>query len=132
MTLIYPILFAAVCAVIEAARIRSTYGKVANINKLWTITIAILFFGVSLLLSVDYYDNILPYHIVIYGIYFACCRGVVYDILLNILRGLRADYKSESTNSKIDQMLDSFDFWLMKAFYITLGILMGVLWIGLK
>lgn len=131
MTLIYPILFAAVCAVIEFIRILKAWG-VPNINKLWTVTIGVIFFAISLALSVDYYDEIWPYHVIIYGIYYASCRGFIYDILLNILRGLPVDYKSKSTNSKIDKALYRFDFWLLKAFYVVLGILNGILWINLK
>jgi len=131
MTLIYPILFAAICAVIEFIRIMKSWG-VPNVNKLWTVTIGAVFFGLSLALSIGYYDNILLYHVVIYAMYFAACRGIIYDILLNTLRGLPIGYKSKSTNSKIDQMLIKFDFWLFKAFYLVLGILSGLLWIRLK
>lgn len=131
MTLIYPILFAAICAVIEFIRIMRSWGA-ANVNKLWTITIGFVFFGLSLALSVDYYDNIWPYHIVIYALYFASCRGIVYDILLNILRGLPMDYRSQTTNSKHDQLTANINFWVIKGCYLILGILTGILWLRLK
>jgi hypothetical protein len=131
MTLIYPIFAAVICAVIEFIRIMKSWG-VPNVNKLWTITIGVIFFIICLALSVGYYDNILLYHVLIYAMYFSACRGLVYDILLNTLRGLPVDYKSKSTNSKLDQMLIKFDFWLIKAFYLVLGILSGMLWIRLK
>ena len=131
MTLIYPIFAAVICAVIEFIRIMKSWG-VPNVNKLWTVTIGLIFFAICLALSVGYYDNILLYHVVIYAMYFAACRGLIYDILLNTLRGLPVGYKSKSTNSKIDQMLIKFDFWLFKAFYLVLGILSGLLWIRLK
>lgn len=131
MTLIYPIFAAVICAVIEFIRIMKSWG-VPNVNKLWTITIGVIFFAICLALSVTYYDDIRLYLLLIYAMYYAACRGVIYDILLNLFRGVGIGYKSSTTNSQLDQMLVRFDFWLLKSFYLVLGILSGLLWIRLK
>ncbi len=131
MTLVYPIAAASLCAIIEFIRIMRSWGA-PNVNKLWTITIGVIFFIICLSLSVGYYDEIWPYHVIIYGIYFASCRAIVYDIQLNILRGLPIDYKSQTTNSKHDKLTVNISFWAVKGFYLFLGILSGYLWQWLK
>ena len=131
MTLIYPIFAAVICAVIEFIRIMKSWG-LPNVNKLWTITIGVIFFAICLALSVTYYDDIRLYLLLIYAMYYAACRGVIYDILLNLFRGVGIGYKSSTTNSQLDQMLVRFDFWLLKSFYLVLCILSGLLWVRLK
>ena len=131
MTLIYPIIAAIFCAIIEYIRIMQSWGA-PNVNKLWTITIGVIFFAICLSLSVGYYDEIWPYHVAIYGLYFASCRAIVYDIMLNILRGLPMDYRSRTTNSQHDQMTANINFWAVKGFYLFLGLISGYLWLRLK
>lgn len=131
MTLIYPIAAASLCAIIEYIRIMRSCGA-PNVNKLWSITIGVICFAICLSLSVGYYDEIWPYHVGIYGLYFASCRAIVYDIQLNILRGLPMDYRSQTTNSKHDQLTANISFWVVKGFYLFLGVLCGYLWIRLK
>lgn len=116
---LYPLLFAALCAVIEALRIRISYGRVRNVNKLWTYTIGFLSFGVCLALTLNYYEDAPFFKVMIYGFYFVYCRGVVYDIVLNWLRGLPVDYKSKSTNSIIDTYVN-INFYLMRLIYLVL------------
>lgn len=127
ISLALPISAALVCAFIEYARISMSQG-LPNVNKLWTVTIGVIFFAVCLALSVNYYDEIWPHHVAVYALYYACCRGVVYDISLNLLRGLNIDYKSSTTNSKIDKFTYNYSFWLIKSVYLGIGIVTGYLW----
>lgn len=127
ISLLIPIAAAIVAAVIEFIRIIAAWG-VPNVNKLWTYTIGGLLFGVCLSLSLDYYDDVWPHHVAVYALYYSCCRGLFYDITLNLLRGLPADYKSKTTNSKIDQFLYKYSFWMTKAIYLIIAITSGYIW----
>lgn len=132
MTLIYPIASAVICAIIEAARIFVSYGHRYNVNKVWTYTIGISFFGLSLAFSVGYYDEIWPLDVMCYMIYYASVRGVIYDPLLNVLRGLPVDYKSKTTNSKIDRVIGNrVQFWVLRIIYLAIAIISGFIWITL-
>jgi hypothetical protein len=128
LTIIAPIASAILCAIIEFIRIELSFGKVSNVNKLWSITIGILFFMVCLSVSVGYYDDLLPHHVLVYSIYFAACRGMFYDVMLNILRGLELDYKSGTTNSRIDQFTNKYSFWMTKAIYLIIALITGYIW----
>ena len=128
LTFLAPIAAALVSASIEAVRIYGIKGIAPNVNKLWTITIGVILFFVCLALSVGYYDNVLPHHVLVYAIYFAACRGVLYDITLNLLRGLEIDYKSATTNSRIDQFTNKYSFWMTKAIYAIIAVITGTLW----
>lgn len=127
ISLLAPIAAALIAAVIEFARIMWSWGA-ENVNKLWTITIGVILFAVCLSLSVGYYDEIWPHHVAIYALYYTSCRGMFYDITLNILRGLPLDYKSHTTNSKIDKFLYEYSFWMTKVIYLILAIITGYLW----
>ncbi len=127
ISLILPIAAALLCALIEYGRIIWSFG-VDNVNKLWSVTIGVIFFAVCLALSVNYYDEIWPHHVAVYALYYACCRGVFYDIALNLLRGLSIDYKSSTTNSKIDKFTYKYSFWLIKSVYLGITIATGYLW----
>jgi hypothetical protein len=132
MTLIYPILAAIISALIEGLRINLSKGKVVNINKLWTYTIGFCMFGVCIALSVDYYDEIWPQDVFCYVVYFALVRGVIYDPLLNVLRGLSVDYKSKTTNSIIDRAVGNrVNFWILRIIYFAFALISGIIWIYL-
>ena len=128
LTILAPISSAILCAVIEFTRIELSFGKVANVNKLWSVTIGVIFLIVCLSLSIGYYDDVLPHHVLVYAIYFAACRGMFYDVMLNTLRGLELDYKSSTTNSKIDQFLNKYSFWMTKIIYLIIGLISGYIW----
>jgi hypothetical protein len=132
MTLIYPIFAAVISALIEAIRIKLSKGSVYNINKLWTYTIGFCMLGACLALSVDYYDEIWPQDVFCYAVYFAFVRGVIYDPLLNLLRGLSVDYKSKTTNSIIDRKIGNrVNFWVLRIIYLAFALISGIIWIYL-
>ena len=132
MTFIYCIFAAIISALIEALRIKLSKGKVDNINKLWTYTIGFCMFGVCLALSVGYYDEIWPLDVACYAIYFASVRGVVYDPLLNVLRGLSVGYTSKTTNSIIDRTVGNrVNFWVLRIIYLAFALISGIIWITL-
>lgn len=132
MTLIYPIAAAVICAMIESARIFVSNGYTPNINKLWTITIGVFFFGLCLAFSVRYYDYIMPLDVMCYMVYFASVRGVLYDPSLNILRGLSVDYKSKTTNSIIDKKIGNrVNFWVLRLIYLAIALISGFIWLYL-
>jgi hypothetical protein len=129
MTFLLPVLSAAVCAGIDALRIKLSYGKVANINKIWTYTFGILFYGLCLALSVNYYDHVTIFAAAFYGIYFIGCRGVFYDPLLNGLRGLPIDYISSNTNSILDQIFYAkVNFYDLRILYFIITLIGGFGW----
>jgi hypothetical protein len=129
LTFILPIISAILCAVIEYIRIKVTHGKVANISKFWSVTIAFVFFGLCLALSVDYYDYILPHHVLFYGLYFVGCRGLIYDVVLNLLRGLKYNYISSTTNSIFDRIfVRRYTFFVLKIVFLIIMIIFGGLW----
>jgi len=129
LTFILPAISAVICAAIEYLRIKATQGKVANVSKFWSVTIAFVFFGLCLALSIDYYDYILPHHVLFYGLYFAGCRGFIYDVVLNLLRGLKYNYVSHTTNSFIDRIItNKYSFIVIKFAYLLIMIIFGVLW----
>jgi hypothetical protein len=132
MTLIHPIFAVIISALIEALRIYLSKGVVYNINKLWTYTIGMVLFFTCLGLSVDYYDEIMPLDVMCYIIYFASVRGVIYDPLLNTLRGLEVDYKSKSTNSIIDRAVGNrVNFWVLRIIYFVIALISGIIWLNL-
>jgi len=129
LTFILPVISAILCAVIEYIRIKVTHGKVANISKFWSVTIAFVFFGLCLALSVDYYDDVMPDQVLIYGLFYAGCRGFLYDIVLNMLRGLSISYKSGTTNSLTDNILNkAMSFWTIRAVYLAVSLFLGLIY----
>jgi len=129
LTFILPVISAIICAAIEYLRIKATQGKVANVSKFWSVTIAFVFFGFCLALSIDYYDHILPHHVLFYGLYFAGCRGLFYDVCLNAFRGLRLDYFSNHTNSRTDILFRNLGgFWALRLLSVLFVVIFGYLW----
>jgi hypothetical protein len=129
LTLVLPIVAAITCALIEYCRIYFSYGEVDNINKLWTVTIGVIMFIFCLAMSVSYYDDIMPGDVMSYMVYYAGWRGLMYDVTLNILRGLRFDYISATTNSIIDRLfVRKSTFWTIKFVYLLIVIIFGYLW----
>ena len=129
LTFILPILSAILCASIEYIRIISVHGEVDNVNKLWSVTIGVVFFAISLAGSVNHYDNIMPGHVLTYAIYYAGCRGLIYDPLLNAFRGLSFDYFSDHTNSKVDNLMRNLGgFWASRAISLLLMVIFGYIW----
>lgn len=109
MTLVYPLLATMLCAFIDFIRIKLSFGKIQNVDKFWTISIAIFLFTVCLDLSFTYSDEITPLMVLVYLIYYLFLRLTFYSPLLNVLRGLDVFYRSTSTNSKIDQLLIKYN-----------------------
>jgi hypothetical protein len=129
LTFILPVISAIVCSGIEYLRIKSVHGKVDNVNKLWSVTIGVVFFAVSLACSVSYYDDILPGHVFTYALYYAGCRGLIYDTFLNAFRGLPFDYFSDHTNSLVDKLSRNLGgFWALRLISLLVTIVFGYLW----
>jgi hypothetical protein len=129
LTFILPAISAVICAGIEYLRIKATHGRVANVSKFWSVTISFVFFGLCLALSVDYYDDVMPDQVLIYGLFYAGCRGFLYDIVLNMLRGLSISYKSGTTNSLTDNILNkAMSFWTIRAVYLAVSLFLGLIY----
>ena len=127
LTIIYPISSAILCSLIEYIRIYVSVGRVHNINKVVTWTIGAVFFGVCMALSFDYYDNVSIIQVIVYGIYYSAVRGVLYDIVLNVLRGLDVSYTSKTTNSRLDKLFNPLvSFWGIRSIYAIISIISGV------
>lgn len=132
MTIAYPILSAVIAALIESVRIGLSKGSVTNINKSVTYFIGLSLFLTCLDLSTNYYYELSFIQVVCYLVYFAAVRGVIYDPLLNVLRGLPVDYKSKSTNSVIDILIGNrVNFFLFRFIYLAISIIFGIIWLNL-
>lgn len=84
-------------AFIEGCRIEAVKGRWSNVPKWVTWLIGAALFGVVLwIFNPDKWYFIVPE--------MACLRGLLYDPLLNRLRGLKWDYVSERTNSWLDRL----------------------------
>jgi hypothetical protein len=130
LTFILPVISAVICAGIEYFRIKAAHGKIDNVNKFWSVNIAFVFFGLCLALSVDYYDYILPHHVLFYALYFIGCRGLFYDVCLNLFRGLPFDYFSKTTNSLTDNLFRNLGgFWALRAVSLFTYLIFGYLWL---
>lgn len=130
LTFVYPVLSAILAAFIEWIRIASKQGKVANVSKFISVNIAVVLFILCLSLSIDYYDQVLPGHVLVYAIYYIGCRGLIYDVCLNTFRGLPFDYFSETTNSFTDNLSRKFGgFWALRAVSLLLGLIFGYIWL---
>ena len=108
MTLILPILATIICAFVNFLRIKATYGKVTNINKVITVSLGICFYLFCLDLSFSNSYDITPLKSVVYAAYYVCIRLAFYNPFLNLMRGLDIFYRSETTNSVIDRLLDKY------------------------
>ena len=126
LTFILPALSAVLAAFIEWLRIDSKRGKVANVSKFVSVNIAVIFFVFCLALSVDYYSEVTPGDVLVYGLYYIGCRGLFYDVCLNAFRGLPLDYFSNHTNSLIDNLSRNLGgFWalrLISVLFIVTGL----------
>jgi hypothetical protein len=132
MFILYTILANILSSLIEAIRIKITYGKVENLNKVVSFLIGATLFGFCLaLIYNNYYDTPSFIEIVIYSLFYASIRGLFYDPFLNLFRGKKIDYTSSTTNSIIDQIekLDfDFTFWHERFFYLISSIITGLLY----
>jgi hypothetical protein len=128
MFAIYTILANLIAVCIESIRIKSAFGKVANINKFVTYTIGYITFGLTLAFTyADYYyytPNV--WQILLFALFFISVRGVIYDPILNLLTGKKIDYVSTSTNSIIDQLERlglKWSFYTERIFYLVISVL---------
>ena len=129
LTFILPALSAILAAFIEWLRIVATHGKVANVSKFISVNIAVILFIVCLALSVDYYSEVTPGDVLVYGLYYIGCRGLFYDVCLNACRGLPLDYFSDHTNSLIDNLSRNLGgFWALRLISVLFIVLFGYLW----
>lgn len=129
LTFVLPLIAASLSSIVEYLRIKYSHGKVKNVSKFVTVNIGVVLFIVCLALSVDYYDEIYPVDVLAYLVYYASCRGILYDITLNTLRGLNIDYVSKTTNSLIDRMfVRKSTFWITKLVYLVIAALSGLYW----
>jgi hypothetical protein len=133
MTFIYPILAVILSAFIEFIRIKITFGKVQNVSKFVTVIIAVVLFVLCLDLSFGYYDDITPLMVLVYLLYYSFLRLLIYSPLLNVLRGLPILYRSTTTNSVIDKLLNKYQISpLMVINFALLGTLLsGYAWFRL-
>jgi hypothetical protein len=129
---IYTIAAIVLSVLIESIRIRVSYGKIENINKVVSFTIGAALFGVCLaLIYTDYYYTPNPLEVGLYGIFYASIRGVLYDPLLNLWTDKELDYVSTETNSVIDWIERrglKWGFWTERLIYLSLAILTGLLY----
>lgn len=102
-------------AYVESIRIKKTWGKVININKI--ITNGIMLVGTGLIAWLTYTDL---KDLIFFGIMAAFERGVLYDPFLNKFRELKVDYQSDTTNSKLDKLekLLHWGFWKQRRIYL--------------
>ncbi len=132
MFVIYTIAAIVLSVLIESIRIRVSYGKIENINKVVSFTIGAALFGVCLaLIYTDYYYTPNPLEVGLYGIFYASIRGVLYDPLLNLWTDKELDYVSTETNSVIDWIERrglKWGFWTERLIYLSLAILTGLLY----
>jgi hypothetical protein len=129
LTFILPALSAILAAFIEWLRIANKRGKVPNVSKFISVNIAVILFIVCLALSVDYYSEVTPGDVLVYGLYYIGCRGLFYDVCLNAFRGLRFDYFSDHTNSLIDNLSRNFGgFWALRLLSVLFVVIFGYLW----
>ena len=129
LTYLLPVFSASACAGIEWYRIHRLKGTADNVNKFWTINFAIYFFALCLMGSVNYYDEVGFFDVIWYGIYYIGIRGTIYDPLLNAFRGLRFDYFSTYTNSKIDRLAANYGaFYALRAISVLTAAIFGYLW----
>lgn len=100
---------------VESIRIKNSWGIKKNINKFITFLIGI--FGPVLILI--FFDMNL-FKIIVFLISCIMIRGILYDPFLNYFRGLKIDYQSSTTNSKVDKFETflKWDFWKQRRTYL--------------
>lgn len=133
MFILYTILANILSSLIESIRIKLTYGKVENLNKVVSFLIGATLFGFCLaLIYNDYYYTPNFIEIVLYSLFYVSVRGVFYDPLLNLFRGKKIDYTSSTTNSIIDKIEKrdfDFTFWHERFFYLISSIITSLLYL---
>ncbi len=99
----------------ESIRIKKTWGKVININKVITTLIMVIGTG---LIAWGTYTNLKD--LIFFLIMAAFERGVLYDPFLNKFRELKIDYQSDTTNSLLDKLekILHWDFWEQRRNYL--------------
>lgn len=132
MFAIYTISAVILSILIESIRIRVSYGKVQNVNKVITFIIGVTLFSVCLaLIYTDYYYTPNPIEVGLYALFYASVRGVLYDPLLNLWTDKELDYVSTNTNSVIDWIERiglKWGFWTERLIYLLLTIITGLLY----
>lgn len=133
MFVIYTILAILLSALIEAGRIKLSYGKTQNVNKVVSFIIGAALYGVCLALIYggDYYYTPGFFEILIYTIFYASVRGIFYDPILNLLRGKAIDYVSTTTNSItdfIERVGLEWGFWTERIVYSIAALSFGFLY----
>lgn len=132
MFIVYTIAAIIVSVLIETIRIRVSYGKVQNISKVVSFTIGAALFGVCLaLIYTNYYYTPGLIEVGLYGLFYACVRGILYDPLLNLGTNKKLNYVSINTNSVIDWIERiglKWGFWTERLIYLFLTILIGLLY----
>lgn len=123
----YLILATAICALIDALRIKAVKGEVVNINKRYTVLFGELFCIVGVFIYCSHpHISFLQFIIntLIFCLLFVSVRGVFYDAILNKMRGLKIDYESETTNSEIDHIETDakLGFWTQRIIYLLASI----------
>lgn len=123
----YLILATFVCALFDALRIKAVKGEVVNINKKYTVLFGALSCVVGVLLYCTHpYTSFIDFivKVLVFGLLFVSVRGVFYDPILNKMRGLKINYESETTNSKIDhiEINAKLGFWTQRSIYLLASI----------
>jgi len=130
---LYTITAVLLSILIESVRIRVSYGKVQNINKVVSFTIGAALFGVCLaLIYTDYYYTPGLIEVALYGLFYASVRGTLYDPLLNLWTGKELEYVSTNTNSIVDWIERvglKIGFWTERIVYFVISIATGLLYI---
>ncbi|MDX1936367.1 MAG: hypothetical protein SFU21_04600 [Flavihumibacter sp.] len=118
------------CAAIEAYRIHHAPAGTNNVRKLYRVLIAVLIYGLvntwHLLKGLPLIATDVP-RIIEYILW----QWLLFDPLLNLLRGKSIALKSNTTNSKKDKALRNIGFWqerLIAAALLIVYFLIIYLW----
>jgi hypothetical protein len=132
MFALYTIAATLLSVLIESIRIRISYGKVQNVNKVVSFIIGATLFSFCLvLIYTDYYYTPNPIEVGLYTLFYASVRGVLYDPLLNLWTGKKLDYVSTNTNSVVDWIERiglKWGFWTERLVYLSLAITTGLIY----
>lgn len=120
---IYLTIAAILCAIIEWARWKISYGKYKNLNKSYTYAIAIGLF-IACCFTIGW-----SWQIIFLIPCFGGIRGTLYDPLLNIFMDRYIDEESYTTNSWIDQKEQQrkINFWLQRIIYLAVAVVFALL-----
>lgn len=105
---LYLMIAVLLCWLIEAFRIKISYGKVVNLDKTITKVIAVVLFLIAIIIDKTWEngDSIVTgcLYIIPCALIYGGCRGTLYDPLLNIFPLKRKWWQdSYTTNSKTDK-----------------------------